>query len=133
MSTPTVICIASSIPAAAAARLDEPHHPLERPHRVVAQAESEREVEQVLGVGAADDLGVELRFDGQHHLAFDRPKPLDQAVVDEQRVGMPERVAVGLLHRRPIAARTCAIQAGDSSVRVISRRFSSFHAGSVER
>ena len=33
----------------------------------------------------------------------------------------------------PIAARTCVMKAGDSSVRVISRRFSSFHAGSVER
>ena len=33
----------------------------------------------------------------------------------------------------PIAARTCAMKAPDSSVWAISRRFSSFHAGSVER
>jgi hypothetical protein len=33
----------------------------------------------------------------------------------------------------PIAARTCAMNAPDSSVEAISCRFSSFHAGSVER
>ena len=58
-------------------------------------------MEDDLGVRRALDVGEQAGIDGQHEVAADGMKAAEVAVVDEQPAAMPERMAVGLLHRRP--------------------------------
>ena len=81
--------------------LDEPDHALDGGHRVVPQAERERQVEQHLRVGRPDDVRVERRVDGEHEVPLDRRELPDRAVVGPQPAVVPERVAVGLLDGGP--------------------------------
>ena len=86
-------------PVPAPGLLDQPDRPRHGRQRVVDQAEREGEVEEDLGVGRALDLPEERRVDGERQVALDRPEAFQVAVVHPEPAAVPERVAVGLLHR----------------------------------
>ena len=112
-------------------RFDEPDRLLDGGRGVVLEAEGEREVEQHLGVGLALDLRIQRRVDGEDEVAFDRGELVDVAVVHEQPVVVAERVAVGLLHGAADRRADVREEQRELMWPASSRRFWSFHAGSV--
>jgi len=79
--------------------LDDADRSLERREGFSLEAERQRDVEHDLGVGRAVRLGEQLRRDPEHELSPQQVEG-DVAVVHEEPAAAPERVAVGLLHRR---------------------------------
>src|SRR5215213_1986762 len=86
---------------AASHLLDVPHHPLHRPRGIVLQAEREGQIEHHLRIGRALDGGVKRVVHGERQIALYAMEVPNEAVVDPQPPAVTERVAVGLLNRRP--------------------------------
>jgi lysylphosphatidylglycerol synthase-like protein len=83
------------------AGLHEPDRPRHRARRIVLQPETQRQIEQHLGVGSPLDLAKQRLIHRQHQVALDRREAADEPVVHPQPAAMAERMAVRLLHRRP--------------------------------
>ena len=81
--------------------LHEPDGARDRAGRIVFQPEAQRQVEQDLAVGLPLDLGEQRFIDRQHQVALDHGEAVDEPVVHPQPAAIPERMAVGLLNRRP--------------------------------
>jgi len=64
-----------------------------------ARAECQRQVEQHLGIGRALDVREQRRVDGDHQVTAQQVEAVDEPVVHEEPVAVPERVAVRLLDR----------------------------------
>ena len=78
-------------------RLDQPDGLLQGPDRVVLEPECERQVEHHLAVGRAVDIGEQARIHRQHQVAPQVVEPVDEAVVHEEPLSVPEGMAVRLL------------------------------------
>ena len=81
--------------------LDQPDRPRDGVRRIALEAEGQREVEQNLGVRRTGDLGEKRFVDCQQEVAPDPCEVGDVSVVHEQPAAVSERMAVGLLDRRP--------------------------------
>ena len=101
--------------------------------RIVFEPEGQRQVEQGLGVGMARDLREERLVDGEDEVTPDLGNAIDEAVVHEQPAAVAERMAVGLLDRRPDGRPDMGEEQAGGDVSRSSRRFWSFQAGSTLR
>ena len=76
-------------------------------------------------------VGIERRVDRQHEVALDLVEVADRAVVHPQPAAVAERVAVRLLDRRAGRGADVREQERERMWSASSRRFRSFHAGSM--
>ncbi|MNV60223.1 hypothetical protein D3C71_1526780 [compost metagenome] len=76
------------------------HHARQRRDRVVLQAERQRQQEHHLGIGGPFQRPEIRRRDHQHQIAAQERIVADHAVVHEQPLPVPERMAIGFLRGR---------------------------------
>ena len=88
-------------PVLVAGRLHQPDGLRHRGYRILAQPQGQGEVKQHLRVRGPGHVRVQRRVHGKGQVTLHRAEPGQGAVVHEQPVPEPERMAVGLLNRRP--------------------------------
>src|SRR5215216_5301538 len=80
--------------------LDKANHPLDGLRRIIFQAESERQVEQHLGIGRSLHVRIQRLVHGERQIALHEVEVAYEAVVDPKPLFVSEGVAVGLLDGR---------------------------------
>src|SRR5215213_7755054 len=80
--------------------LDKANHPLDGLRRIIFQAESERQVEQHLGIGRSLHVRIQRLVHSEREIALYAMEVAYEAVVNPQPRAVAEGVAVGLLDGR---------------------------------
>ena len=101
-------------PVARGGRLDEADGALERARRDRARARRSARGGTGPRSPSSPGCGEQRRVDGEHEIAANVVKPPMTPLCDEQPAAVAEGMAVRLLDRVPIVARTCAMNSGDS-------------------